>query len=201
MDIKERFPFLKSSEDVISMILGLLIVVVVAGLIINYFQKKSSGNISQVGVSDTVAPELSVTVEPTVKPTAVRVMVPTGQPIKGGEYVVAAGDSLWKIAGRRYGSGFSWVDIAKANKLKNTELAIGQKLILPDIQSKAAVVAKVANPIEGGEYTVAKGDSLSKIALRAYGDSFGWTKIYQANNKIIRNPSLIFAGTKLVIPR
>ncbi len=34
-------------------------------------------------------------------------------------YMVAAGDSLWKIALAQYGTGFEWVYIAQENKLQN----------------------------------------------------------------------------------
>ena len=194
MDIRERFSFLGSSEDVISMVLGLLIVVVVAGLVVNYFQKKSGGSVSLPGVSDTVVPSTGAS------PAAVATTGEQGTKISGGEYLVMRGDSLWKIAGRKYGSGYNWVDIVKANKLRTTGLEVGQKLVLPDVPVRV-VVRKVTDSIDGGEYVVRKGDSLSKIALRAYGDSFAWNKIYQANRQVIGRPDLIFVGTKLAIPR
>lgn len=51
-------------------------------------------------------------------------------------------------------------------------------------------------------YTVASGDSLSKIAKRLYGDANAWHKIYDANKeKIGDNPDLIRPGQRFVIPR
>ena len=49
-------------------------------------------------------------------------------------------------------------------------------------------------------YTVAAGDSLSKIAKRFYGDANQWRKIYDANREQIKNPDLIHPGQKLSIP-
>jgi len=50
-------------------------------------------------------------------------------------------------------------------------------------------------------YTVVKGDTLSKIAKAKYGDINKWKKIYEANKKTIgKNPDIITAGQKLVIP-
>jgi uncharacterized protein YidB (DUF937 family) len=49
-------------------------------------------------------------------------------------------------------------------------------------------------------YTVASGDSLSKIAKRFYGDANQWRKIYDANRDQIENPDLIHPGQKLKIP-
>ena len=50
-------------------------------------------------------------------------------------------------------------------------------------------------PVE--EYTVKKGDSLSKIATY-YG--IKWKDIFEANKDIIKNPDLIQPGWKLKIP-
>ena len=49
-------------------------------------------------------------------------------------------------------------------------------------------------------YVVAKGDSLSRIAERAYGDGSKWRKIYEANKDIIKDPDLIYPGQALRIP-
>ena len=49
-------------------------------------------------------------------------------------------------------------------------------------------------------YTVAKGDSLSKIAQRFYGDAQDWKRIYEANRDQIRDPDLIHPGQELRIP-
>jgi LysM repeat protein len=47
---------------------------------------------------------------------------------------------------------------------------------------------------------VRKGDNLSKIAKRAYGDSKEYIKILKANPHILKNPNLIYVGQKLRIP-
>ena len=49
-------------------------------------------------------------------------------------------------------------------------------------------------------YTVVKGDSLSKIAKRVYGDAQQWRKIHEANRDIIDNPDLIHPGQVLKLP-
>ena len=52
----------------------------------------------------------------------------------------------------------------------------------------------------GKTYTVVKGDSLSKIAKREYGDVREWKKIYEANKDVIDNPDLIEPGQDLIMP-
>jgi nucleoid-associated protein YgaU len=52
----------------------------------------------------------------------------------------------------------------------------------------------------GRTYTVVKGDSLSKIAKREYGDANKWRTIYEANRHLIKDPDLIYPGQLLTIP-
>ena len=47
---------------------------------------------------------------------------------------------------------------------------------------------------------VKKGDTLSRIAKRAYGDYNDYPKIFSANPEIIKNPDQIYEGMKLRIP-
>ena len=49
-------------------------------------------------------------------------------------------------------------------------------------------------------YTVAAGDSLSKIAKKLYGDASKWKRIFEANRDILKNPDLIHPGQVLKIP-
>ena len=52
--------------------------------------------------------------------------------ITGETYQAIKGDSLWKIAVRKYSDGYKWVGIAKENKLKNPNLIfVDQELKLP----------------------------------------------------------------------
>lgn len=52
---------------------------------------------------------------------------------------------------------------------------------------------------DGNTYTVAHGDNLWKIAVKAYGDGHKWTEISKANK--LAHPSVIHAGNVLQIPR
>ncbi len=189
MNLKKlKRKYFKSTEEVVSMFLGLVIVVVVVGLIFNFFQKKK-GTINIPGSTDV---EISQSENGKIFG-------------KDGEYMVKKGDSLWKIAVSEYNDGYKWTELAKANDLKNPgAIEIGQKLILPKIESKEVVVidnqVKEEKIVSGGEYKVVKTDSLWKIAVRAYGDGYQWTKIWQANNLKIINPNGLEIGMILTIP-
>ncbi len=49
-------------------------------------------------------------------------------------------------------------------------------------------------------YVVKKGDSLSLIAKREYGDANKWRRIFDANKDKIKDPDLIHPGQELKIP-
>jgi nucleoid-associated protein YgaU len=49
-------------------------------------------------------------------------------------------------------------------------------------------------------YTVKAGDTLSKISQQFYGDANQYTKIFNANRGVLRDPNTISPGQELVIP-
>ena len=55
-------------------------------------------------------------------------------------------------------------------------------------------------PIEPLDYNVKAGDTLSDLAAWFYGSALQWTKIYQANRRVIVNPDYIYIGQKITIP-
>jgi nucleoid-associated protein YgaU len=72
-----------------------------------------------------------------------------------------------------------------------------------NVQSGSSSTAPAPAPQAAPEpriYTVAKGDSLWKIAQHHYGDGNLWRKIHEANKDTVKNPDLIHPGQKLVIP-
>jgi nucleoid-associated protein YgaU len=50
------------------------------------------------------------------------------------------------------------------------------------------------------EYIVVKGDSLSKIAKKFYGNANRWREIHEANKDSVKNPDLIRVGQVIRIP-
>jgi len=49
-------------------------------------------------------------------------------------------------------------------------------------------------------YTVKRGDSLSKIAKKMYGDAKLYKKIFEANQPMLKDPNMIYPGQSLRIP-
>jgi len=60
----------------------------------------------------------------------------------------------------------------------------------------------VTNPEpEATFYTVKKGDTLSKIAKRYYGDATKYKAIFKANQPLLKSADLIYPGQTLRIPK
>ena len=69
-----------------------------------------------------------------------------------------------------------------------------------DVDSGSSSTAPSSTTSGERSYTVRKGDSLSKIAKREYGDAQQWRRIYENNRDIIDNPDLIHPGQVLRLP-
>ncbi len=68
----------------------------------------------------------------------------------------------------------------------------------PEIPAETSAIP--AQPSISDTYVVQRGDNLSKIAGKVYGDRKQWRKIYDANKDRIRKDYTIFANQTLVIP-
>lgn len=178
-NLKKILKTIKLNESSISFVLGLIVILIVGTLIVNYL-KSDRGNIPEELLSGVNSIESVNKV-----------------------HKVEKGENLWSIAVNYYGDGFKWVDIATENKLANaSEIEAGQELIIPDVELEKVVVSDevdTTNSIATDTYTVQKGDSLWTIAVRSYGDGYQWTKIASSNN--IANPNVIHAGNVLILPR
>ena len=69
-----------------------------------------------------------------------------------------------------------------------------------DWEADLSADLKVANTDVYGYWTVKSGDSLSKIAKRAYDDGNKYMKIFEANKDVLKDPNAIKPGQKLKIP-
>ncbi len=168
---------LKLNESEISMFLGALVVIVTGVLVVNYFKDKKG----EIITNNNSKTEIT------------------------SDHVVTKGETLWSIAEDSYGSGYNWVDIYSANKLTSQKLEVGQKLTIPEVSAKKPTATKVVSvldktsAISQNSYTIEKGDSLWKIAVRSYGDGYKWVEIAKANKLV--NPNLLHVGNVLTLPR
>ncbi len=187
------FPEVKWGESYTSLFLGIVVVVVAAILVFSFIKGRN----------------LTTSTQSTSTATATATPVPTQRQVGGTKmlpktYSVKAGDDLWSIAEKIYGSGYNWVDLANANKLSDPNVLFsGTNLIVPNVKTRvvtSTVPTTVTQPsITGVTYTVQKGDYLWEIALRAYGDGYKWVDIAKANS--LANPDIIHSGNVLKIPR
>jgi len=182
---------LNIDEQTLATVLGAVVVLVIGILAYGYFR------VNQPNTAATT--ELAAQDQGEVGFPGAAVALPT-------THKVLAGENLWTIAEKYYSSGYNFVDISSANGLNDADtIEVGQSLKIPKVEPKQLTVEKALVPeitlnrIEGTKYTVATGDFLWEIALRAYGDGYRWVDIAKANN--LDDPGLIFAGTELSLPR
>jgi len=68
--------------------------------------------------------------------------------------------------------------------------------------AQVADLMTVAEPADESQYhTVARGDTLSAIAKKFYGNANAYMKIFEANKPMLSNPDKIYPGQLLRIPK
>jgi nucleoid-associated protein YgaU len=202
-EIKPEFPLEsqapqlpKLNESSLSTLLGIGALIIIGGLIYNYFRSNPS--------TPPAAPTPTVT-QLTGEETpeqAQKIIQESPEPIK---YTVKQGDTLWLIAQNTYQSGYAWPEIAQANQLSDPNIIeTGKEITLPKLEKDYPPTTNIiagakVEPIQGDSYTVVKGDDLWTIAVRAYADGYRWPEIAQANQ--LANPDIIHSGNVLTLPR
>lgn len=77
-------------------------------------------------------------------------------------------------------------------------------LVIGNVQGVARVDDRMEVEVPAPEatfYTVESGDTLSAIAKRHYGSAAEYTKIFKANQPMLKDPDLIYPGQVLRIPK
>ncbi|MEL6924200.1 MAG: peptidoglycan-binding protein LysM [Bacteroidota bacterium] len=76
-------------------------------------------------------------------------------------------------------------------------LALGNVSGVAQVDDRLSVVKKAP---EAQFYVVKRGDSLSKIAKKFYGDPMKYKELFKANQPLLKDPNKIFPGQSLRIP-
>ena len=71
---------------------------------------------------------------------------------------------------------------------------------LKSVPAQPVAVSTPVPPAAEKRYTVQRGDTLSRISQKVYGEASQWRKIYDANRDRIPNQNALKLGTELVIP-
>ena len=202
--IKNILKFFKLNENTISTLMGAVVIVVIAGLIFNYFRTANLKTWQGVLLNEQETATTDIGEEGSNNK-----LIAT--------YKVVKGDDLWHISEKYYKSGYNYVDIMSENKISGKGvITAGMELRIPKVEPKKITVLELkkeialsdkgdvvksnSSAIEVGEYMTQAGDSYWKIAVRAYGDGYKWTKIYWANKRLFADPDMIFTGVKITIP-
>ena len=93
----------------------------------------------------------------------------------------------------------SGVAADQATKEK-TVLCCGNVAAVAKVNDMLTVAAAAEPEPESSYREVKSGDTLSKIAKDAYGDSNAYMKIFEANKPMLSNPDKIYPGQMLRIP-
>jgi hypothetical protein len=96
-----------------------------------------------------------------------------------------------------------WDEIKKVNPAASDitcDLTVDPAAAPPPATAAAAAAASGGSSAGRRTYTVAAGDSLSKIAKNFYGNANQYMKIFEANKDKLSDPDKIKPGQELVIP-
>jgi nucleoid-associated protein YgaU len=125
-----------------------------------------------------------------------------GVPSDGLRYIVRSGDTLWSITQRFYGDGSAWPRLMERHNMKVSVGQGGQWIANPDLIWPGQWIHVPTSQDTGAEtfdYHVIRGDTLSGIAWRVYGNASRWPQIARDNATQITNPAQIKPGQVLVI--
>lgn len=132
------------------------------------------------------------------------------------EYEENGTANIFVIGGRKIGDNpfviTSLSDTYKILYKDGRPIAISFQITLREYANQVAAITTIPPAAQIGTsaivqatnyetYTVIEGDCLWSIALEYYGSGSQYTRIYNANKDIIQDPSLIFSGQVLKIPK
>ncbi len=116
---------------------------------------------------------------------------------KDKEYTVQAGDTLYDISNRNYGTGIYYDEIAEYNGIEDEDhIMPGDVIKLPNIVTENGEL----QPTTIQTYTVQPGDNLTTICKKIYNDDSYELVLRLAKYNGIENPDFIKQGQVLELP-
>jgi LysM repeat protein len=126
-------------------------------------------------------------------------------------YTVQAGDTLWAIAQRFYGTGYEFPRLVAANvgrQMTKGERFTAAGVIQPGWVLRIPLPSQTVTEFNGGHYyAVEEGDTMQGIAARLLGSDARWRTLFDANRgtarldgQVLTDPDLIWPGLRLKLP-
>lgn len=219
--LKNLLKAIKLNESTISLILGIAVVLVVSGMIVNYFRQTPTqlptiedatvdGAVSEATESATTTasdsavaqantttptnkPTLPPTATPTLKPTATSTVAPTATHTPDPTATNAPSPTTASVTTNPTATTAP----QPTATVQPTTVPTVAPTPVGQIASGVSTEASILKP-NAATYTVQKGDNLWKIAETQYKTGYAWTDIAQANQ--LRNPGALNVGQTLNLP-
>ena len=123
---------------------------------------------------------------------------PTALPEMGSKmaYYVMRGDTLGAIAQKIFGSRKKWKALQTENGLADANKIYPGDVIYFTLDASSKAFAEKYEIGNRQAYTIAKGDTLSRLAAKFYGTQGAWRALWKENPQIL-NPDRIRVGTVL----
>jgi nucleoid-associated protein YgaU len=225
MDLQSLLKRIKLNENNISMILGALILIVIGVIVVNYFKSLEPTDTLPTGVQTENTDQVKLPAKHIVEAGETLWSIAEKYFKSGYNWVdiqkennltnasvISKGQELTipnvaaktaTIKGETQPVAVATPEATKAPEIAATTSPVENSTISATTKGGLPVTgsttANEAMSITGDTYTVVHGDSLWKIAERAYGDGHEWIKVSKANKLI--HPGTIHAGNVLTLPR
>jgi len=175
-------------------------------------------NVASRTVSGAAAASLPITTPPHVAAIRSHATMPRSatatrndQRPQDATYTVQAGDTLWAIAQRFYGTGYEFPRLVAANvgrPMMGGERFTAAGVIQPGWVLRVPLASQIVSESNGAHYyVVEEGDTLQGIAARLLGNEERWGTLFEANRSaaqlnghVLTDPDLIWPGLRLKLP-
>lgn len=196
-DIEEIPPEKSTFQKAQPYLLGVLFLILCYMAALPYVKEPKTGAVKP----DITVIRQNLAAEPALKNTAIKAEM------KGSEIVLSGrvdnqAERRLAIVIAEQGGGKVKVEAGKLQVGENTAE------VKPEVKPTARPVAKPADNSQKTStpkdnkhyYTVQRGDTLSLIARKKYGDGIYWKKIQAANPKLLRNQDDLQPGMVIILP-